>query len=102
MTTRALSRTFFGLSAAALLALLTAFAATTGSAATPTFDANCTGCHATPPSGGRWNAAAASAVICAANTNHGMGIGGLSGATLSTITAEIDTVISSSQSVSAN
>ena len=103
MATRALLRTLkTGLWPAFLATLALAFAPA-ADAATPTFDANCTGCHASPPAGPRFNAGGAAAVITAANANHGMGFSAAfltaNGATLA---AEIDSVFSRSQATSVN
>ncbi len=72
-----------------LLSMMALIASPNAVAQTPTYNANCSGCHGLD--GGRVNAAGSVAVISAANVNHGMGIGGLSGATLATIAAELNT-----------
>lgn len=72
-----------------------AFAPTAVAAPIDDYNNNCGsagGCHVSPPEGPRFNAANASNVILQANANHGMGVGGLSSALLSSIAGYIATV----------
>jgi uncharacterized protein YhjY with autotransporter beta-barrel domain len=69
---------------------------------TPQYTAFCFGCHSATPSGARLNAGNASAVISAANSNHGMGLSAAALAQIGTIATEIGQFLSGPQSVSVN
>lgn len=70
--------------------------------ATPQYTNFCFGCHSATPSGPRLNAANASAVITAANTNHGMGLGAAALAQIGTIATEIAQFLSGTTTASVN